>query len=87
MCQAWGTFCTSHMPEMLSNYTVLSLVSMVKMFFLKEDHRKNRLAAMFFVLHKDEDEKKKTSKNKQNNLSKYFTMETKAQTIRGSASL
>lgn len=47
------------MPEMLSNYTVLSLVSMVKMFFLKEDHRKNRLAAMFFVLHKDEDEKKK----------------------------
>lgn len=76
------------MPEMLSNYTVLSLVSMVKMFFLKEDHRKNRLAAMFFVLHKDEDEKKKkTSKNKQNNLSKYFTMETKAQTIRGSASL
>lgn len=42
---------------------------------------------MFFVLHKDEDEKKKTSKNKQNNLSKYFTMETKAQTIRGSASL
>lgn len=46
------------MPEMLSNYTVLSLVSMVKMFFLKEDHRKNRLAAMFFVLHKDEDEKK-----------------------------
>lgn len=75
------------MPEMLSNYTVLSLVSMVKMFFLKEDHRKNRLAAMFFVLHKDEDEKNKTSKNKQNNLSKYFTMETKAQTIRGSASL
>lgn len=42
---------------------------------------------MFFVLHKDEDEKNKTSKNKQNNLSKYFTMETKAQTIRGSASL
>lgn len=36
MCQAWGTFCTSHMPEMLSNYTVLSLVSMVKkVFFLK----------------------------------------------------
>lgn len=75
------------MPEMLSNYTVLSLVSMVKMFFLKEDHRKNRLAAMFFVLHKDEDEKKNPSKNKQNNLSKYFTMETKARTIRGSASL
>lgn len=42
---------------------------------------------MFFVLHKDEDEKNKTSKNKQNNLSKCFTMETKAQTIRGSASL
>lgn len=41
---------------------------------------------MFFVLHKDEDEKK-PSKNKQNNLSKCFTMETKAQTIRGSASL
>lgn len=60
---------------------------MVKKCFLKEDHRKNRLAAMFFVLNKYEDKKKKTSKNKQNNLSKCFTMETKAQTIRGSASL
>lgn len=32
---------------------------MVKKCFLKEDHRKNRLAAMFFVLNKYEDKKKK----------------------------